>query len=344
MRILLIQTAFIGDCVLTTPLIRRASEIFTEEAVIVLLTTPKGAQVFDGNPHIDEIIQYDKHNESVGLSTFFGLANSLVDRRFDIAILPHRSFRSGMLSMLARIPKRVGFAKSDGSIFYTKRIERPVDKPEPERMLELLKQSPEDKIEPCPTEIFPGEQREATAIKILRDLGIDEKTKYATIAPGSVWGTKRYPVDLYGEVIKLMLSEGIVESVVLIGGPEDAGLCSIISDDVGKGTFSAAGKCDILTSAAIISKSRIFIGNDSGPGHLAAAVKTPVVSIFGPTVPRFGFVPYGEKVVVIEPPFELSCRPCSPHGKMECPRGDLACMVGIFPERVVQAVSRLLEG
>ena len=341
MRILIIQTAFIGDCVLTTPLIRRTAEVFGEEAVIVVLTTPQGAQVFDRNPRIDEIISYDKRDGDAGLSTYFGLANSLVERHFDIAISPHRSFRSGFLSMMARIPERVGFSKSAGAIFYTKKVARPADKPEAERMLELLKPFSAD-VQPCATELFPGELRESAARAILQGFGIEKGEPFITVAPGSVWATKRYPAELYIETMQLLFSNKIVEKAVLIGGRGDIELCEGIAEAVGEGAFSAAGTGDILTSAAIIAESSLLVGNDSSPGHLAAAMKTPVVSIFGPTVPRFGFVPYGEDVTLIEPPIDLPCRPCGPHGRMKCPRGDLACMVSIFPERVAQTIEESL--
>ncbi|MCK5833461.1 lipopolysaccharide heptosyltransferase II [bacterium] len=338
MRILLVQTAFIGDCVLTTPLIRRTREAFGDEAVIVVLTTPDGKDVFDGNPNIDEIMVYDKRNSDTKLSTHFGIVNDLITRHFDIAILPHRSFRTGLITFMSRISERIGFSKSGGSFFYTKKVEKPKDMPEPERLLELLTVLGHDP-KPHKLEIFPGEERKKKANTILKKFGLIEKP-FITVAPGSVWGTKRYPPDLYAEVIKGILDEKIAEGVVLLGGPKDIGLCEKIVDKAGDMAFSAAGETDILTSATIIAQSKAFIGNDSGPAHIAAAAGTAVISIFGPTVPEFGFVPYGENVTILEPPIELSCRPCGTHGKMECSRGDHGCMVSIFPDRVVSAVAK----
>ncbi|HHS49722.1 MAG TPA: glycosyltransferase family 9 protein [candidate division Zixibacteria bacterium] len=342
MKILIVQTAFIGDCVLTTPLIRRSKEAFGEDSFIAVMTTPEGAQVFDGNPHIDEIIVYDKRNDNAKLSTHFGAVNDLLSRKFDIAILPHRSFRTGIMTFMARIPERIGFEKSGGTLFYTKKVSKPMELPEPERLLELLTVLGHNP-NPSTLEVFPGAEREAKASELLKARNIDSKA-FAAIAPGSVWGTKRYPPELFAEAIRGLFAEKVVEVAVIIGSAKDSELCDEVAKKAGDGAFAIAGESDILTSAEIIRRAKVFIGNDSGPAHLAAAVGTPVVVILGPTVPSFGFVPYGENVTVLEPAIELSCRPCSPHGKTECPRGDLACMVSIFPDRVIasatSAVSR----
>ncbi len=341
MRILIIQTAFIGDCVLTTPFIRRTREAYGEDAVVAVLTTPDGKGVFDGNPNIDEIIVYDKRNSDARLSTHFGVVNDLLARKFDIAFLPHRSFRTGLMAMMARIPERVGFTKSGGSIFYTKSVQKQMDLPEPERLLDLITVFGH-RPKPCPLEVFPGKAREKKAEELLAKIGLADK-RFVTVAPGSVWGTKRYPTDLFVEVIRGLFKEKLVENAILLGGESDADLCDKIIAKAGSGTFSLAGETDILTSAVIISKSKLFIGNDSGPSHLAAAVGTPVVTIFGPTIPEFGFIPYGDNVTIVEPPIELKCRPCSPHGKMDCPRGDHACMMSIFPDKIIGAAARALQ-
>ncbi|RKZ30568.1 hypothetical protein DRQ36_05105 [bacterium] len=342
MRILIVQTAFIGDCILTTPLIRRAREAFGEpDDILVVLSTPEGAQVFDNNPCIDELIIYDKRRRETGLRTFFGLARRLLERRFDIAVLPHRSFRTGLLSFMARIPRRVGFTGAPGEVFYTDKIVRPIGLPEAERMVVLLKVIGKN-AEPCLTEVFPGDARRNKATDFLKNAGIAADTKFITVAPGSVWGTKRYPAEKYAEAIDIILEKGLVKAAVIIGGKDDRKLCERIVELANYRVVSAAGIGDILISAAIIEKSALFIGNDSAPGHLAAAVGTPVVCILGPTIPDFGFIPYTSKVRVIEPERELRCRPCGPHGKMKCPRGDHLCMTSIAPERVVYAAGELL--
>ena len=344
MRILIVQTAFLGDCILTTPLIRRTRECFSQsDTVLSVLTTPQGAQIFDCNPRIDEIITYDKRSKNHGTATFFGLINDVFSRKFDLAILPHRSFRSGLVCSLGRIERVVGFEKSSGAVFYTKKVPHRKSKHQVERMLDLLEplSCPNDA---CSTEVFPGPERHRKAIEYILSLGLSDNSKFITIAPGSVWGTKRYPPSRYAALINKIFDEQIVEACVLIGGPSEKKLCGeIIRLSSSEKVFSSAGKFDILTSGAIIKRSALLIGNDSAPAHLSAAVKTPTIAIFGPTVREFGFVPYGDKVEVIEPKMELKCRPCSPHGKMNCPRKDHICMQSISTDQIMGKVHKLLQ-
>ena len=306
------------------------------------MTTPAGAGVFVNNPHIDELLVFDKRGKDRGIGAFFGLANGLLERNFDIAILPHRSFRTGLLTFMARIPERIGFKKAPGALFYTDSTRRPMGLHEAERMLALLTGLNPD-IEPAPTELFPGEVRRDKARLFFEEAGIESSGMTIAIAPGSVWGTKRYPPQYYAKAVDALLKGGYADSAIIIGGTNDSDLAGEIIERVDGRIFSAAGYGDILTSAAIIEKCDLLIGNDSSPGHIAAAMKTPVLSIFGPTTTGLGFVPYGEKVRVIEPHIQLDCRPCSPHGKMTCPRGDHVCMTSIQPERVVEVAVEMLE-
>ncbi|HDR91103.1 MAG TPA: glycosyltransferase family 9 protein [candidate division Zixibacteria bacterium] len=339
MRILIGQTAFIGDCVLTTPLVKALGDLFSgEHDSISILISPRGKGIFDNNPNIEEVIVYDKRGTDKGFGAMLKMAEALRRRKFDIAVLPHQSFRTGLLFRLAGIPHRIGFSGASGAIFYTDKVHRLMDLHEAERMTRLTEPlgfTPK----PIPTELFPSDEDYRMADEFIVRQGI-EPSRTLIVAPGSVWGTKRYPPDGFAEVINILIGEGHVDSAVIIGGPGDAEIAvEIISKSLGK-AISAIGIGDIMTSAALISRCRILIGNDSAPVHIASAMKTPVVAIFGPTVRKFGFTPYSPMSRVIETDEKLDCRPCSGHGKMTCAQHD--CMKSIPPRRVADTVIELL--
>jgi heptosyltransferase-2 len=161
------------------------------------------------------------------------------------------------------------------------------------------------------------------------------------IAPGSVWATKRWPLDHFRSLVDELIARGC--RVVVIGGGEDAELCERLtkrfpSDKVD----DACGRLTPLQSAEMLRRCRVLVTNDSAPMHLAAAFGTPCVAIFGPTVPEFGFAPFGPQHIIIERK-ALWCRPCTPHGGARCPTGTHECMTGISVNEVSQAVFRLLE-
>ena len=157
------------------------------------------------------------------------------------------------------------------------------------------------------------------------------------IAPGTIWNTKRWPKERFADVAKLLIDDG--HRVVVIGGPEDSSLAREIVTLVGDESIaSSAGALTLLESAALIKRCTQLITNDSAPMHMAVAMRTPVLALFGATVPAFGFAPYGRDDVVVETT-GLSCRPCSIHGGERCPIGTFECMLNIAPDRVLKLVN-----
>jgi len=158
-------------------------------------------------------------------------------------------------------------------------------------------------------------------------------TPFVVLAPGSVWGTKRW--GKYPELAAILDHE-----VVVIGGPEDAALAEAIVAATPRG-HSAVGQLPLRGSAALLSRAAALVTNDSLPLHLAQATATPTVAIFGPTVPAFGFGPTGphDRVVELD---GLACRPCSRHGPMRCPLGHHRCMQDLDVMRVAAALNAVL--
>jgi heptosyltransferase-2 len=151
------------------------------------------------------------------------------------------------------------------------------------------------------------------------------------MAPGSVWETKRWPY--YSE-----LASRVDGAVVIVGGPEDVPLARAIVQATDGRLVSAAGALSLRESAALIQRARVLVTNDSAPLHLATAVGTPVVALFGPTVPEFGFGPRRSGDITLGHR-QLSCRPCSRHGPEVCPLGHHRCMRELSIDVVAQAIA-----
>lgn len=329
-NILIIQTAFLGDLVLTLPLLQVVRESFSESE-IDLLVIPSTAGLLKNNVLLNRAITYDKR--SGGLSEFMQLAGKLKKRNYDLVICPHRSARSAALCSLARPKLSIAFNTSAMAFLFDKRVKYMTGLHEIQRNLSLLKPLGIERDEIIRPELFIDKAEEERASEFLKRNGIADEEKYISIAPGSVWFTKRYPAERFAQLITEISSAGL--KVVLIGGKDDVELCEGLAS-LGKGAaYNAAGLFSPLESAALIKRSALLITNDSAPLHLANAVSTRVFAVFGSTVTGFGFFPYGNSDIVFQAE-GLECRPCGIHGRTECPKGTLECMNAVMPSVIAK--------
>ena len=322
-RTLVIQTAFLGDVVLTTPLLSALAERYGPVDVV---TTPAAAPLLEGHPAVAEVVPYDKRGVDAGLAGLWHLGRRLRGRRYARAYLPHRSLRTAALAVLTGAAERTGFADGTGSVTYTVRIPRPRTGHEIDRLLALVGAKPDTALRP---QLVLDASDRAEANEWRRRHGVPEA--FVALAPGSIWGTKRWPY--YGE-----LAASLNVPIVVVGGAEDAALARQVVAAAEGRAWSAAGELGLRASAALIERASVLVTNDSAPLHFASAVGTPVVAIFGPTMPAFGFAPRGSHDMVLQQS-GLACRPCSPHGPRVCPLGHHRCMVDLSVERVAAAVS-----
>jgi heptosyltransferase-2 len=336
-RILIIQTAFIGDVILCTPLIKVLRETFPD-AFISFLLIPETENVSENNPHLNEVLVYDKR-EKRGLGSFLQIVTKVKQGKFDLAVIPHRSLRSSLLAYLSGIPERIGFDRAIGSSLFTRKVTYRANLHEVDRNLSLLSCFTPHPTDTSP-ELFPSTEDFSYARKLLSDSGIAEGEKIVGVAPGSVWATKRWLPERFAEVSDLLLKEAGAK-VVFLGSEEDRTLCERIADSMTEKPSTLAGKTSVLQSAAIVSLCKVILSNDSAPVHIASAMGTPVVAIFGSTIPEFGFAPYGVDQVIIQK--QLDCRPCGIHGRRQCPEKHFRCMQDISIEEVLEAVLSLLK-
>jgi heptosyltransferase-2 len=342
---LVIHTAFLGDVVLATPLL---SVLAAEHGPVDVVTTPAAAALLETHPAVRRVWRYDKRGRERGLAGLRHLAAELRAEGFARAVLPHGSWRSAALAKWAGIRHRIGFDDAPARLTYTERVPRPHGGHEAERLLALARGAGRRERgaggpTPAVSLGITGEDR-AAADHWLAEHGV--APGFLALAPGSIWGTKRW--GGYDELALRLVAGG--RSVVLVGGPEDAALAAAVvaagSGERGAGNgriVSAAGELPLRVSAALLERAEVLVTNDSAPLHLATAVGTRIVAIFGPTVPEFGFGPRGPRDLVVEH-VALDCRPCSRHGPRVCPLGHHRCMGEIGVERVLDAVASRVEG
>ena len=322
-RVVVIQTAFLGDVVLTTGLLTHLAERFGPVDVV---TTRTAGPLLESHPAVRRVLVYDKRGADRGLGGLLRTARELRRAGYARAYLPHRSIRTAALALLARIPERIGFAGSAGALGYTRSVPRPAGGHEAERILALAQPEAGARARVA-LGLTAQDRNEAAAW--LDAHGVAEP--FVAMAPGSIWGTKRWP-GYAG------LAARVPEPVVIIGGPEDRALGDAIAAAAPGRVHVAAGALSLRGSAALVERALVLVTNDSAPLHLGSAAGIRTVAIFGPTIPGFGFGPRGAADRIIELN-GLPCRPCSSHGPEVCPLGHHRCMRDLRVEVVLEAVS-----
>ncbi len=325
---LVIQTAFLGDVVLTTGLLNALMD--RGEGPVDVVTTPGGACLLQDHPAVDRVIPYDKRGQDRGMAGIRRIVREVGQREYRRVYLPHRSARSAFLAWRTRIPERIGFADAPLAVGYTRQIERPREGHEAERLLALAEPAPGTRAR-VTLGLTAADRSAADQWLMARSIG----APFIAIAPGSIWGTKRWP--FFGD-----FAAGCPVPVVVVGGPEDGALAEEITARRPLQIYSAAGELGLKHAAAVLERAAALVTNDSAPLHLAGAVGTPTVAIFGPTVPAFGFGPRGSRDLVIEVP-DLACRPCSSHGPARCPLSHHDCMRRLSVRVVTEAVDTILR-
>jgi heptosyltransferase-2 len=326
---LVIQTAFLGDVVLTTPLL---TELAARHGPVDVVTTAAAAPLLETHPAVRTVIPYDKRGRDRGWRGFWRLARRLRIASYPLAYIPHRSLRSALLARLAGVPRRVGFHDGWPSL-YTGVRRRPQTGHAIDRLLALADATPQHQTPPT-LELTLRDRQVAEAF--LRRDGIEPGVPFVALAPGSIWGSKRWPYfpDLAAHLVQRV-------PVVALGSADDRWLGDFMwlfaGDWLAHPLAMAFGALTLRESAAVIARAAVLVTNDSAPLHLAQAVGTPTVAVFGPTIPEFGFGPRGPRDVALGIG-GLPCRPCSRHGPRTCPLGHHRCMSDLSMGEVMHAI------
>ncbi len=336
--IAIFQTSFIGDSVLTTPLIQKTAKLFPE-AKIVVITRPQTEDIFRPMKEVSQIILNDKKgwNKIAGV---WKTAKAIEKTNADILLVPHRSFRSALIAWLSNVPIRIGFTSSEGRWFYTKTVPFSWMIHDAERNLSLLQGIVKEKFSAEKLNMRYAPSAEENVERLIKDFNLAGKTLVG-IHAGSAWPTKCWPMEYFVQLISRLQTELGVQAV-LLGGREDAALGEKICQLAQGHAASLCGKTSLADLMAFMKHFKLFITNDSGPMHIAVAFDVPTLAIFGPTTRELGFFPYGEGHRVMEVK-GLPCRPCALHGGKKCPEKHFKCMKDISPDEVFKNAKEMLE-
>jgi len=333
-RVLVRGPNWVGDAVLCTPALANLRKALLH-AKISLLVKPWVGGLLEGNPHIDDIILYeDRHKGPWGK---LRLAAELRVRSFELAILFPNSFESALVAFLAGIPHRVGYETDGRGILLTVRVDRDREllrRHQAEYYVNLLQAVGLDRGE-RDLVVIVSQKEEAEAIQILLGEGVGEDDVIVGLNPGSVYGSaKRWPADRYATLADQLSRAGA--RVLLLGSSKEADILARVQSLMQSKAVNLAGKTSLKLLAAILDRCRVLVTNDTGAMHVAAAVGTPVVAIFGPTDPRVTS-PLGKFHQILRHP--PSCAPCL---LRECPI-DHRCMTAISVEEVLAAAQPYLS-
>lgn len=343
---LLIQTAFIGDVVLTTPMIA-AFKRYRPEAKLTVMVKPEAVSLLRNNPHVDDLLIIDKKGKHQGAAGMFRMIGEIRSRNFDLLLSPHKSHRTGFLAMFSKIPRRFGYRDAGWARFaYTKHLTRPMDLPEIERLLQFLEDALGENTQlfPRDLELYVNDEAREQARDILSQL---DASHPVLVAPSSVWPTKRWTPWNFAELIGLLL-ERYKKPVLLVGSPGDREVADRVleflklahPDWPDRRVHNICGKTSLPALYALMEKSLLLVSNDSAPVHFGCAAKIPVVAIFGPTVPALGYAPIAPRTAVAELA-DLGCRPCGLHGAKRCPQSHFRCMKDLTPAMVMDVVEKV---
>ncbi|ASS49540.1 MAG: heptosyltransferase [Candidatus Fluviicola riflensis] len=312
-RFLVIQTAFLGDVILATPVISELKRLYPDAAIDVLVR--KGNESILAN-HTDIRQVFTLNKKQGKFSEIKRLVRLFRAEGYDEVINLHRFGSSGMITWLSGGKRKVGFDKNPFSFCYNIKIRHEIGngKHEVERNLELIAHHGAEKL--VKPRVYPSDADHEAVSHLVEQ-------PFYTLAPASVWFTKQLPEAKWVQLAQQLAKKGIV---YLVGGPGDNDLCERIRIASGlPEPANLAGKLTLLQSCALFSKAKRCYVNDSGPLHMASAVNTPTTAFFCATVPRFGFGPLSDDSEIRETLEVLSCRPCGLHGGKACPEGHFKC-------------------
>jgi len=340
MKIGIWNTAFLGDAILTLPLIHTVARAWPE-AELHFYVRGGFQSLFEAQPELAAVHGFSKRGGQKGLLGAYAMGREIAREGFDLWISPHTSLRSGLIARWSSVPRRIGYNRPRfNAFFYTHTVDRAFDRfDEIERLLRLAEPLG---IEPVhePNLVLPDKAL-AGAAAYFHGLG---DGPVLGVHPGSTWPTKKWPEESFSRVVDLALAAGA--RVLVFGGPGEEDVAARV---VAGATHPArhervadlSGQLSLPELAAWIGRLDCYLTGDSGPMHLAWVQGTPVTAVFGPTVRKLGFFPRGAGSTVIET--DLDCRPCSLHGPKQCPLGHHRCMRDLTPERVFADVARKLD-
>ena len=322
-KFLIIQTAFIGDVILATPLIEKLHHFYPDSQIDFLLR--KGNEdLLRNHPYVHNILILNKKQDK--LKNMLRVIKKIRSKKYDYVINLQRFASTGIITSFSKGKIKVGFNKNPLSFTFTRRFEHEIGngKHEVERNIELIEEIT-DKSTFKPR-LYPKEEDYQMVSEY-------KMRPYICIAPTSVWYTKQFPAEKWIELINKLDSK---YHIFLVGGPDDKEACDrIITGSKNNNILNLCGNLTFLQTSALMANATMNYVNDSAPMHMASAMDAPTTAIFCSTIPDFGFGPLSNHKKVVETTEELDCRPCGLHGFKECPEQHFKCAKTINVESLL---------
>lgn len=315
-KILIIQTASLGDVILATPIIEKLHQSYPKARIDFLLKYGY-EDLLRGHPYLKFVMVWDKTEHKY--KHLKELIQIIRENKYDLVVNVQRFASSGLITALSGAKHRTGFSKNPFSLFFTKRVKHKIgtaknNPHEVERNLKLIESFADGTF--VSPKLYPSKHDFARVSQY-------KTRKFITVSPASLWFTKQYPKEKWVDFVA-SVEEGT--TVYFLGSPKEKQLCAEIIIQAGHtNCLNLAGKLSVLESAALMRDAVLNYTNDSAPMHLASAMNAPVAAIYCSTVPEFGFGPLSEKHYIIQSGRQLKCRPCGLHGFNKCPKGHFDC-------------------
>jgi lipopolysaccharide heptosyltransferase II len=352
-KILLIRLRLIGDVVFTTPMLRALKRRFPG-AHLTYLVEPAALAIVRGNPHLDEVIVAPRASGFARIADDLRLAGRLRRDHYDLVIDLHGGPRSAWLAWLSRAPERIGYEISGRTWMYTRAVARPRELRRRHSvvnqwdLLEAIHGWPSGGPDPerDPVEMAPDVEAERDIERRLAAAGVTPAHELVVVHVSAGNPFRRWPEAAFTAVVSaLAASPG--RRIVLSSGPSDREAAARIAAASRQALGPAAervldfGEFDLAELRALIERSRLFIGGDSGPLHIAATTSTPIVGIYGPTQPARS-APWRDPRFATES-VEVAGLPCRPCDQRVCEPGDFRCLTTLKPEDVLSAANRAMN-
>lgn len=323
-RILIMQTASLGDVILSTSLAETLHKHYPSAMIDYLVKQPFD-ELFTGHPFVNKVIVWDKSHQKY--TDLIKIIMGIRRRRYDAVINIQRFAASGLIAALSGSRFRAGFSKNPISFGFTHKAVHVLAGQTHEiyRNIELIKPIIAD-VTPEMPRLYPSEEDLAETLQW-------KDQPYVTISPASLWFTKQLPADKWIELIDRIPYSN---PVMLLGSKHDIPLCEEIFNRCGNHNINnLAGRLSFLQSVALMKDAYMNYVNDSAPMHMASSVNAPVTAVFCSTVPAFGFGPLSENSSIVETEVPLSCKPCGLHGYDKCPEGHFKCAETISVDQLL---------
>lgn len=337
-KILVIQTAFIGDAILTLPLIQKLKEKY-RESIIDVVSIPATSQIFSASPYVNEVIILDKRGKEKSIFSIFRFSKKLKEKNYTKLYSPHRSMRTSLIVLLSDVEDTYGFDNSSLMHIYKYLVPYNYKAHEVQRNLDLIGFDYDENTWKIKPEVKSDISAKEKIEQFIKEKNIENDL--IAVAPGSIWNTKQYPVQYYNEIISSLVKKGY--KIILIGGERDKPVCDKLTSGNYENIISSAGSFSIIESVELLKNVKLLISNDSAPTHMGMCADIPVLTLYCSTSYEFGFYPYNRKSSYLSYD-DLFCKPCGIHGYDKCPVRTFDCGYLLKPGIVISKIENMLNG